>query len=86
MMGKQYIIGLEAKKSKTAGGKAQKDISDILSGAGYKKVNYLVSGRKISKMLQEIRFKKKLKKLPKNCTLVLQYPTPMNMTKLLPFF
>ena len=85
-MGKRYIIGLEAKKSKTAGGKAQKDISDILSGAGYKKVNYLVSGRKISKMLQEIRFKKKLKKLPKNCTLVLQYPTPMNMTKLLPFF
>ena len=86
IMNNKYIIGLISKNNRTAGGKAQKDISDILSGAGYKQVNYLVRGRRISKMIQEIRFKKKLKKLPKNCTIVLQYPTPMNMTKLLPFF
>ena len=86
IMNNKYIIGLKSKNNKTAGGKAQKDISDILSGAGYKQVNYLVSGRRISKLIQEIRFTKRLNKLPKNCTLVVQYPTPMNMTKLLPFF
>lgn len=80
----KFIIGFELSASKTAGGKAQGDINRIAINMGYSSVVYRIKGRKIAKAIEKRRFFNKLKRLPDNSTIIIQYPTSVSFDEVLP--
>ena len=79
----KYIIGFELASSKTAGGKAQGDINQIALQLGYRPIVYKIRGRKIMKMIEKWNFLKKIKRLPENSTVIIQYPTSVPFDQVL---
>lgn len=82
-MDKKYIIGFELSSSKTAGGKAQGDINQIALQLGYRPIVYKIRGRRILKMIEKWKFLKKIRKLPGNSTVIIQYPTSVPFEQIL---
>lgn len=82
----KFILGIRLEGGKTAGTKAQTDISTILARNGYTSLVCDIKRREIVKKLAYISYMRKLKKIPKNGYVVLQYPTVVDMEFLLNFF
>lgn len=83
-----YFFSESITKEKNAGNKARKDVENIFSLRGYKKVNYVRSLEK-SKIKQKIQnfmlLNKSLKEVPKDEILYIQYPFMSGGNTLLPY-
>ena len=78
-----YIIGFEFSASKTAGGKAQEDINQIAIQLGYSPIIYKIRRGKLAKVIEKEKFLKKIKTLPENSTVIVQYPTSVPFEQVL---